>query len=217
MQRCRQSDHFFDKYCWNSNIWNQIMQIILEGETFWVLSIENEVLITLFWTMCGKKCNLSLQHLPPIKSCACFFFVCFCCSELWCEPLHSLQYLSLWRLPTNLMSVFWPLCECCHCGTCCFNCTHQEKGNFLSMSFHSFFNFQKLRKEIEKLMIYSFCVPFGAWDSFQKVIWKVQKLEAYLETSFYWTFTAFNYLLFLEFSESQYKAVFKSTKKLFKA
>ena len=77
MQRCRQSDHFLDKYCWNSNIWNQIMQIILEGETFWVLSIENEVLITLFWTMCGKKCNLSLQHLPPIKSCACFFLFVF--------------------------------------------------------------------------------------------------------------------------------------------
>ena len=66
-------------------------------------------------------------------------------------------------------------------------------------------------------MICSFHVPFGAWDSFQKVTWKEQKLEAYLETSFYWTFTALNYLLFLEFSESQHKAVFKGTEKLFKA
>ena len=39
---------------------------------------------------------------------------------------------------------------------------HQEKGNFLSTSFRSFFSFQKLRKEIEKLMICSFHVPFGA-------------------------------------------------------
>ena len=74
-----------------------------------------------------------------------------------------------------------------------------------------------MQKEIEKLLICSFHIPFGAWDSFQKVIWKEQKLEAYLETSFYQTFTAFKYLLFLEFSESQHKAVFKSTEMLFKA
>jgi hypothetical protein len=57
---------------------------------------------------------------------------------------------------------------------------HQENGNFLLMSFRSFFSFQKLRKEIEKLgapgamfLSSSFCsfqVPFVAFDSFQKVI-----------------------------------------------
>jgi hypothetical protein len=37
------------------------------------------------------------------------------------------------------------------------------------MPFRSFFSFQKLRKEIEKLGTCSFQVPFAAFDSFQKV------------------------------------------------